>query len=244
MADSPSLNRLLNIAGHIFKMANTFGTAFVNNPDVSAWPRFAPEFDDFCKSLLTIREPMMNPPDGFAPVAECLREVAKISRSIRETNGYVRDSRGGFTAFFHFAPDLNTSSHAGYQAIEAVIKARRLDDPLAFVDELPDAAGEDASDDPLPPLGDDEQFPSITKADREILLHMLAAFPETRIQADVTSATGIERKLAKSRMAYLREKCLTHRPQGDRKGDGLTASGKKLAEDLQRREQDKSEVGR
>lgn len=139
MADSSALAELLDRAGKVFSLAGELGRAFHEQGqtraiffDPSLWQQHAPTFKQFCDAVLDLRGAMQNPPDGFAPVAKPLLEAARIAKGIRDTLASER----GFTAYLDFFPDLNTVCQAGYEAVKGVTKARRLDDPFAFVDDV------------------------------------------------------------------------------------------------------------
>lgn len=138
MAGESLLVGLLDRAKNVFSLAGELGRAFheerqgqVRQIDPAGWNRHAPLFNKFCAALLELREPMQIPPDGFRPVAQQLLQAAKLAKGIRDT--LARD--GGFPAYLDFFPDLNTVCQAGWEAVKEVSKTRRLDDPLAFVDE-------------------------------------------------------------------------------------------------------------
>src|SRR4051812_42107463 len=96
MADQSLLAGLLDRAGHVFSLAVQLSRAFQDEDnrrstgygtkrvDPTAWGRQQPAFNVFCNALLDLRDEMQNPPDGFAPVAEVLREAAHIAKQIRD----------------------------------------------------------------------------------------------------------------------------------------------------------------
>jgi hypothetical protein len=129
---------LLHRAGEVFSLAGQLGQAFHRervSPVFAVGPavfqRHALLFDAFCAALLDLRDAMQNPPDGFAPVAQHLLQAAKLAKGIRDT--LARD--GGFTDYLDYRVELTTVCQTGWEAVKAVTKARRLDDPFAFVDE-------------------------------------------------------------------------------------------------------------
>lgn len=138
MAGEHPLAGLLDRAGNVFTLAGELGRTFHEQRssrsrihDTSIWQRHAPTFNKFHDAILELREPMRNPPDGFAPVAEQLLKVARIAKGIRDT--LDRDHR--FPAYLDFFPDLNTVCQSGWETIKEATKAQRLDNPFAFVDE-------------------------------------------------------------------------------------------------------------
>jgi len=139
MADSSPLAGLLDRAGNVFSVAGKLGRAFHEEHqaqrgqvDAASWDRHKPAFDEFCAALLDLRDAMQNPPDGFAPVAKPLLEAARIAKSIREA--MQRPDGRTWAAYLEFFPHLNSVCDDGWQAVKEVTKARRLDDPFAFVD--------------------------------------------------------------------------------------------------------------
>lgn len=138
MADESPLADLLDRAGNVFSLAGDLGRAFHEEHqgqgrriDPAGWERHAPMFNEFYAALLDLREAMQNPPDGFSPVAQQLKQAAKLAKGIRDT--LARD--GGFADYSDYFPDLNTVFQAGWEAVKQATKARRLDDPFAFLDE-------------------------------------------------------------------------------------------------------------
>ncbi len=87
-------------------------------------------FSEFRAALLDLRDAIQNPPDGFATVAERLLEAVRVVKRIQSKFS----PEGGFTAYLNYFTDLNTISQAGWHAVKEVAKARRLEDPFAFVD--------------------------------------------------------------------------------------------------------------
>src|SRR5258708_439735 len=94
MADTSLLPGLLDRAGRVFSMTGQLGWGWHDEHarqrergqvDPSAWGRLRPDFDEFCKAVLTLQEEMLNPPDGFGPVAKALLEAARVAKKIRET---------------------------------------------------------------------------------------------------------------------------------------------------------------
>ncbi|RIK79384.1 MAG: hypothetical protein DCC68_13350 [Planctomycetota bacterium] len=142
-----SLETLLDRAGNVFSLARELAEAFNEQGqsravfyDLSLWQKHAPAFDAFCAALLDLRDAMQNAPDGFAPVADRLLQAAGIAKEIRNKLG--RD--GGFTDHLDAAVELKTVFHDGWEAVKQVSKARRRDDPFAFVDDARRAAAKPA----------------------------------------------------------------------------------------------------
>jgi hypothetical protein len=157
MADAIPLAGLLDRAGKVFSLAAQLGRTFQEDhepqggiiwPDPGGWVRHQPRFNEFCAAVLELQEAMQNPPDGFAPVARVLLEAAGLAKQIRDV---MQTSEGWtWTSYRSFFPDLNSVAVSGQEAICNVTKARRLDDPFAFVDQL--AKGKDARIDTTPTL--------------------------------------------------------------------------------------------
>src|SRR5262249_49151647 len=116
--------------------------------DPTGWDRHRPAFNEFCEVVLNLRDAMQNPPDGFAPVAQALLKAAKVAKQIRDAM-QTGDGRT-WAAYLDFFPELNSVAETGLEAIRDVTKARRLDDPFAFVDQA--AAGKGSDIDPTPTM--------------------------------------------------------------------------------------------
>jgi hypothetical protein len=72
----------------------------------------------------------------------------------------------------------------------------------------------------------------VTEAHERVLRYLLEMYPRLRQQEDIATSTGLARQTVKDALDALRERGYVHRPEGDRKGDGLTNQGKQLAEHL------------
>jgi hypothetical protein len=157
MADSSPLTGLLDRAGHVFDLAWQLGRAFqeergtgggLREIDPTSSGRHQPAFNKFCNAVLDLRDTMQNPPDGFGPVAQALLKAAGVAKTIRDT---MQTADGQtWAAFLDFFPQLNSVAAAGREAIKEVTKARRADDPFAFVDQA--AAGKGSGIDTTPAL--------------------------------------------------------------------------------------------
>jgi hypothetical protein len=156
MAGASPLAGLLDRAGKVFSLAAQLGRAFqeerepqdgIIRPDPGGWVRHQPRFNEFCAAVLDLREAMQNPPDGFAPVARVLLESANVAKRIRD----VMQSAYGWTwaSYQDFYGHLSSVAESGRVAIRDVTKARRLDDPFAFIDQM--ANGKEAGKDATPP---------------------------------------------------------------------------------------------
>jgi hypothetical protein len=142
MVDRAALDGLLDRAGKVFSLAGELARSFQQEHkksrpfrvvDATSWNRHAPVFKEFCDALLDLRDSMQNPSEGFAPVANELRTAAQVAKRIRS----AMQTQEGQTWAGHldFFPELNSVFAEGGQAIQAVMKAQRLDDPFAFHDE-------------------------------------------------------------------------------------------------------------
>jgi hypothetical protein len=90
---------------------------------------------------------MQNPPEGFGPVAQVLLGAAGLAKRIRDV---MQTSVGwAWASYRDYFPELYSVAESGREAIRDVTKARRLDDPFAFVDQK--ARGEEAGKDAAPP---------------------------------------------------------------------------------------------
>jgi hypothetical protein len=161
MADPSPLVGLLDRAGRVFTLAGQLARAFTDEydqqgsglrtVDPTAWVRQQPAFNVFCNALLELRDEMQPPPGGFAPVAEVLMEAARVAKQIRDV---MRTTDGqAWQALLDFRFHFNSIVAKGGEAIRAVTKAQRLDDPCAFVDPLPAASLQ-----PAPDAEDDEPY--------------------------------------------------------------------------------------
>ncbi len=139
MADENPLAGLLDRAGKVFFLAGELGRAFHEKfqrqgrqIDPADLNHHAPTFNKYCAALLDLRDAMQNPPDGFATVAKPLLEAARSAKDIRDT--LQRPDSRNWAAYLEFFPRLNSVCEDGWRAVKEVTKARRLDDPFAFVD--------------------------------------------------------------------------------------------------------------
>jgi hypothetical protein len=143
VADPSPLAGLLDRAGRVISLAGQLARAFTDEydrqgsglrtVDPTAWGRQQPAFNVFCNALLELRDEMQNPPDGFEPVAEVLMNAARVAKQIRD----VMQTTDGQTwqSFLDFRFHFNSIVAKGGKAIRTVTKARRLDDPFAFVEQ-------------------------------------------------------------------------------------------------------------
>lgn len=184
MADTSPLAGLLDRAGLVFSLADQLGWAFqreregqgkvVKVVDPTSWECHRPAFDEFCAAVLELREPMQNPPDGFAPVAQALLDAARLAKQIR---GVMQTTYGiTWAQYLDFYPHLNKAAGAGRRAIREVKKALRLDDPFAFVDRP--ATGKEVGIDttPTPP----KPPPSLIEEAARAIPEVLANIPPDR----------------------------------------------------------------
>src|SRR5262249_47206021 len=142
MADESSLDGLLDRAGRVFSLAYQLYRDFhdahrrqgqVQQVDPSVWSRHRPAFDEFCTAVVELRDPMQNPPVGFAPVARALRDAANAAKLIRD----VMQTPDGRTwaSYLEYWPHLYSAAQAGWLAIREVANASRTEDPFAFLDQ-------------------------------------------------------------------------------------------------------------
>jgi hypothetical protein len=71
--------------------------------------------------------------------------------------------------------------------------------------------------------------------DVRVLLYLYDEHPQLRQLADIMAGARIAKETARKSLKHLRTARLVDRPMGERKGNGLTEEGKKLAEDLANR---------
>jgi DNA-binding MarR family transcriptional regulator len=72
--------------------------------------------------------------------------------------------------------------------------------------------------------------PSLTREDGQVLLYLLEMHPLLRLQPDIEQGARLAHATVSDSLGRLRQAGYVHRPQGERKGSGLTDEGKKLAE--------------
>lgn len=160
MTGQTQTSDLLSRANEVFALAAKLAEVFHESGqwraifyDPSIWERHEPQFEEFCNSLLALRDAMQNPPDEIAEVADELRSAARIAKGIRESfagedapDAWRRKTMGSligiekpgvpkFTKYMDFAPRLAAVAESGQRAIKDVSKSLRLDDPFAFLDD-------------------------------------------------------------------------------------------------------------
>jgi len=140
---------LLDRAGKVFGTANKLGSelqeemlgrAVILAGEESPRDRHRPLIKEFTTAVLDLRDVIQNPPDGFAAVAEQLREAGKTARRIQKVDG---------GRILELVPELNTVARDGSNAVQEARDAKRLDDPFAFLDDAPTSAASH----PLEPVG-------------------------------------------------------------------------------------------
>lgn len=72
----------------------------------------------------------------------------------------------------------------------------------------------------------------LTDNDERVLLYLNELHPRLCTQADIEAGAGIARKTVSESLTRLLAADLVRRPQGERKGNGLTEKGKRLADRL------------
>ena len=83
----------------------------------------------------------------------------------------------------------------------------------------------------------DESAPSAPPLDYEdvqVLRYLAEMYPLTKSQADIEAGSHVSRRTIGRRLKSLRDRGLTHRPKGERKGDAITDRGRTILEGLPR----------
>jgi hypothetical protein len=139
MADSSPLAGLLDRAGKVFSLAGKLGRAFhedhqrqAGQSDPAGWNRHTRRFEEFCASLLGLRDAMESPSDEFAPIAKPLLEADRVAERIRD--GMQRTDGRNLSAYQDYYPDLNSVCEDGWRAVREVARANLPNDPFGFVD--------------------------------------------------------------------------------------------------------------
>lgn len=96
-------------------------------------------FEPFYAAVLGMLKEMQNPPEGFARVADWLRETAGLARAIRDGRG-LRDTAGLYSGLYSTAlSGFVAIGDAKEAALKKAQKTPQADDPLAAVlDRAPD----------------------------------------------------------------------------------------------------------
>jgi hypothetical protein len=138
MADTSPLAGLLGHVSHIFSVAGQLGRSFQQEHGAchkkpETLRRLQVDFNEYCDALLALRDPMQDPPKGFAPVGKALLRAAGVAKRIRD----VMQTPDGRTwdSFLGYFPELNSVAADGLHAVKEVTKTGQLDDPFAFVDQ-------------------------------------------------------------------------------------------------------------
>src|SRR5262249_15760938 len=140
-APSP-LAGLLDRADRVFSLAWQLGWDFQREHerrrtpvviDNNGWQSRFQAVQEFCDAVVGMQDEMVKPPDGFKPVAAALLEAARLARDIRAS--FKNPDAVSLALYLDFWPHLNSVAHAGRLAVREVTKARRLDDPFAFLDQ-------------------------------------------------------------------------------------------------------------
>src|SRR5262249_57620209 len=88
-----------------------------------------------------------------------------------------------------------------------------------------------------PPSGNMSPEPpaySPSESEEKVLLYLLEMYPRRKKQDDIAAGAELARPTVGIILERLRAHELTHRPEGERRGETLTAAGKQLAETLKR----------
>jgi hypothetical protein len=88
----------------------------------------------------------------------------------------------------------------------------------------------------LPADPEQPDWPPVSDNDAKVLLYLLEEHPRLRQQADIAAGTELSPRTAADCLKRLRGEGLTGRPEGERKGEGLTEKGMQLAAGLRERQ--------
>jgi hypothetical protein len=88
----------------------------------------------------------------------------------------------------------------------------------------------------LPADPEQSDWPPVSDSDEKVLLYLLEQHPRLRHQADIAAGTGLSSRTVGDCLKRLRGGGLTGRPEGERKGEGLTEKGMQLAAGLRERQ--------
>lgn len=140
MSDEVALRDALKRALQVFSLAWELGQKFEreihgngNSLGEEGMPkiRYRTEIEALTTAIAACRDIITKPRRELLHVAEFLRAAGKVAQTIRDEDLY--ESFGVWGQF----PELNTIGYEGNRAAHAVVKAQRLDDPLAFMSEAP-----------------------------------------------------------------------------------------------------------
>jgi hypothetical protein len=179
MADTSPPAGLLDRAGRVFTLAAQLGRTFESEHERRrerfvigdpGWQSRWQAVTEFCDVVLGMQDAMVHPPADFEPVAEALVATAHLARQIRDS--FKTPYAESLAPYLDFWPDLNSVAASGRRAIQEVNKARRPNDPFAFLDHP--AAGKEAEIDTTPALSQppDHLIESAARAIPEILANV------------------------------------------------------------------------
>ncbi|TWU28410.1 hypothetical protein [Bythopirellula polymerisocia] len=146
MADSSPSADLLDRASKVFGMANSLARGFQNENreqvpmlvlDESPREGHRKKISDFIAATLDLRDAIESPPEGFEAVAEQLLKACQLARILPLMDGWDLLDQW---------PSLNQIAFDGHIAVTEAVKAKRLEDPWAFLDRPPASDAEPAAD--------------------------------------------------------------------------------------------------
>jgi hypothetical protein len=130
MSEEVPLAELLVRAGKVFTLARQLGFAFEQKAQLpergsvlAIWQRIGKTFRELSDSLLDLHEPMRNPPDGFASVAQQLLKAADLVKGIRK----CLVGNDGAPDLLASYPNLKLVSQDGWESVNEVAESRQLD---------------------------------------------------------------------------------------------------------------------
>src|SRR5262245_4349945 len=139
---TPDRDRLLVLCQQtvaVFSQADDLAQAFrdekARGVDETSWDRHRRAFETWCDAIEELKIPMMNPPEGFAPVAEALRKAASLAKRIDDV---MRTPQGWtFQLFLSESNvlELKLVAGTGYNAIWEVRRALRSKARFRFLEQ-------------------------------------------------------------------------------------------------------------
>jgi hypothetical protein len=130
MSEEVPLAELLVRAGKVFTLARQLGFAFEQEAQLpergsvlAIWQRVGKTFRELSDSLLDLHEPMRNPPDGFASVAQQLLKAADLVKGIRK----CLVGKDGAPDLLASYPDLKLVSQDGWESVNEVAESWQMD---------------------------------------------------------------------------------------------------------------------
>ena len=116
---------------------------------------------------------------------------------------------------------------------ESLDETKRVPWLQAAVEKTADGTGEAENGKPLSKTEHDVSTdPSLSENETKILLYLFEQDPILKGQSDIAAGTDLARATVSACLRHLRLIGIVHRPDGERKGEGLTPKGKPIASRL------------